>query len=400
MDLARRFRQWQTDGAAPAPEKSAVLPAVPRGMTPIQTPYGTAYTLIPRPGPRDPIRLPQESLSELCHIAGQSLEPGLSWDDVAFFDLETTGLGGSGTVAFLAGIGLFEDGQWQVRQYFLTHLDGEPALLWAVARDLSHRPVLATFNGKSFDWQVLMSRWIQNRFPVPPPPRTHLDILHPVRRLYGRVLNSCGLASLEEALLGFYRLDDVPGSQIPSLYFSYLDSGDPLPMEPVLEHNRLDLESTALVAQRLLRVARSSPSTGGIEDLLAWARMWKERGHLERAHECLCSLVEQYEPGTSRGYRARVELGLVLKSQRRFSEAALVFSQALTPGDPLRGITPRLELAKHYEHRAGDFARALALTRQCLAILRRRRALSGTASPLYDQLVYRQNRLLGRLARS
>jgi hypothetical protein len=40
--------------------------------------------------------------------------------------------GGTGTYAFLVGVGFFDGGEFEVRQYFMRDLDEEPALLAAL----------------------------------------------------------------------------------------------------------------------------------------------------------------------------------------------------------------------------------------------------------------------------
>ena len=50
----------------------------------------------------------------------------------------------------------------------------------------------------------------------------HLDLLHPVRRLFGKRWNDCRLLSVEEQLLGFRRVDDLPGSEAPAAWFDYM----------------------------------------------------------------------------------------------------------------------------------------------------------------------------------
>src|SRR5262249_12730257 len=50
-----------------------------------------------------------------------------------YLDAETTGLaGGTGTYAFLVGVGFFDEEAFEVRQYFMRDLDEEPALLAAL----------------------------------------------------------------------------------------------------------------------------------------------------------------------------------------------------------------------------------------------------------------------------
>src|SRR5687768_6977230 len=182
-----------------------------------------------------------------------------------FIDLETTGLsGGAGTVAFLVGCGYFDLGAFQVRQFLLTSFAGERALLAAVADFFDATDLLVSYNGKTFDVPVMEMRWTFHRMAMPLDGVPHFDMLHPARRLWsarnpgrGRTDEAgCRLSTLERVLFDVIRVGDVPGFEIPSRFFRFLRSGDPRPLEPVLEHNRLDLVSLAAVTARAARLTQ------------------------------------------------------------------------------------------------------------------------------------------------
>ena len=148
-------------------------------------------------------------------------------------DVETTGLvGGTGTYVFLVGLGTFEDSAFHLRQFFLAGLGGERAMLAAVAEVLAGCRALVSFNGRWFDLPLLETRLTLSRLPALHQGLPHLDLLYPARRLYRRRLPSCRLVSLEEALLGLEREDDIPGCAIPALYFDYVRRGEAGPCEP------------------------------------------------------------------------------------------------------------------------------------------------------------------------
>lgn len=393
MDLARRFLDWKDSGSQPEADPGA--PAPPAGFGPRITPHGRALTRT-LTLERNPQWLIRHPLKDLVLIGGGEVRSA-SWEHALVLDLETTGLGGAGTLPFLAGMAAYEPDEWRATQYFLAEPSDEAALLSALGEHLRSQTVLITYNGKAFDWHLLLSRFIQNRLNPPPSPRAHVDLLHLVRRLYRDCLTRCSLAVAEEGLLGFGRKGDVPSSEIPALYFSYLASGDSHLLEPVLEHNLQDLESTLLIAGRILRGIGREEGPG--EDPEAWARLWRERGRPERARTILERICRENPASEPRGYRARMDLGFLLKSLGRFESMARLFTQALENPDPLRGITPRIELAKHLEHRRKDFRGALDLTEECLAIARRRQNLLGRAVDV-ERILHRRHRLLRRLGSS
>ena len=67
-----------------------------------------------------------------------------------------------------------------------------------------------------------------------------------MRRVLKRRLESFRLVALEASILDFHRHGDVDGSEIPSIYFEHLHTGEPGQMPTVIEHNRLDLMAMPL----------------------------------------------------------------------------------------------------------------------------------------------------------
>jgi uncharacterized protein len=159
----------------------------------------------------------------------RSAEPlEIDREAMVFLDTETTGLaGGTGTYAFMVGLAYFRGDQLLVRQYFMRHHAEEPAMLAALSQVLGRHEAVVTFNGKSFDVPLLLTRYSANRQRHTVPSAVHLDLLHPSRRFWRESLESCTLGALERAVLGHQRGSDVPGWMIPDLYFRYLRGGDP-----------------------------------------------------------------------------------------------------------------------------------------------------------------------------
>jgi hypothetical protein len=127
-------------------------------------------------------------------------------------DIETTGLArGAGTFAFMVGVGLFDGNRLIVRQYFAPDYADEEALLDLLARDLDLASGLITFNGRSFDWPILETRYtLVHRSPPARVRRT--SIVGCGAFLWRRRLVSCALGALEQRVLGIMReQQDVPG---------------------------------------------------------------------------------------------------------------------------------------------------------------------------------------------
>jgi hypothetical protein len=312
------------------------------------------------------------------------LDPAIAAPDTCrtvFIDLETTGLsGGAGTVAFLVGCGYFDLGAFQVRQFLLTSFSAERALLAAVTEFFDGADLIVSYNGKTFDIPVMETRWTFHRMAMPLDGVPHFDMLHPARRLWsGRTSSDeggCRLATLERMLFDVSRVGDVGGFDIPSRYFRFLRTGDPRPLEPVLEHNRLDLVSLAAVTAHAVRLAQSgAEACRDGQEALSLGRVYERSGAADRAEGCYRRAAASEARGLRMDVRAEAlyRLGLRLRRDRRFGEAAVCWRELLeltAPPQARRNPTMRAlrnfaaeALAIHHEHRDRNLsaARELAL---------------------------------------
>ncbi len=176
-----------------------------------------------------------------------------------FLDTEATGfIGGAGNLAFLIGLAWWDAGGIQIEQLFMRDPAEEYSILLELARRLRNRPVLVTFNGKSFDWPLLESRFRMTRAIDVPILNAHLDFLHPAREIWKLQIGSVKLGHLEERVLGaeslgWSRREDIDSAMIPGIYFDYV-CGRAQQMEGVFRHNRMDLRGLAALAGRILQV--------------------------------------------------------------------------------------------------------------------------------------------------
>jgi uncharacterized protein YprB with RNaseH-like and TPR domain len=317
-------------------------------------------------------------------------EPSLAGFDLrraAFLDTETTGLaGGTGTAAFLVGVGFVDGDVFRVRQYFMRDYHEEPALLQALAEDLARFPCLVTYNGKMFDMPLLETRYRLCRQAPPLAEALHLDLLHPARRLWKARLESCRLQSLEDALLGLRRHGDVPGEEIPRIYFDYVRSRAAGVVPRILEHNRLDIVSLA---------ALSILACQWVEE--GWAEDPRDVYSLARVLE-RARLYERSEAGYRRtaeagegALRVAAQMRLAARAWRGGDEeaAAELWRQAADAGEPLA----LRALAVDLEHRRRDPAGAFGHVERALHLLERR----GSGGRFLVEMRRRRERLLRKL---
>jgi len=316
-------------------------------------------------------RWPRMELLLTEPLAGIPIGPAL------FLDLETTGLaGGAGTYAFLVGCGWFEGGVFRVRQFVLTSFAAERALLEDVAALVHAAGVLVTYNGKTFDAPLIDTRFLFHRLTAPCTGLTHLDLLHPARRLWRQASDvhldeggaSCRLSLMEQAILGHVRENDVPGFEIPSRYFQFVRSGDARGLDGVLEHNRLDLLALAMLTARAGQLLdEGAPAASSAREALGLGRLYERGGLLDEARACFVRAIELEDDAQIRVEALRA-YAVLSRRERRYADAARAWRQMLSMREcPARWAQEATEaLAVHHEHRARDLVAARRFAMQAL----------------------------------
>ncbi|MDJ0765554.1 MAG: ribonuclease H-like domain-containing protein [Myxococcota bacterium] len=293
-------------------------------------------------------------ITALCpdEICGRYLPRG-----ALFLDTETTGLArGTGTLPFLIGIGWFEeDDTFSIKQLFCREPSEEQAQLEILKPHLERATCLVTFNGKAFDLPLINTRFVLHRQKNPAARATHLDLLFAARRVFKRRLSRVGLGHLESAVLGYERIDDIPGHAIPAAYAAYLRGGSAAPLAAVLDHNALDLVGLAALGVALDEMYRDPAAVAHAADHLGLAKAAITAGqgrvadkHLERAVAA---------PANRDSRDAWAMAAEKARKQGDLDQAKVLWQAALTrfPDDS----AAHLALAKYYEHTKKDLNTAL-----------------------------------------
>lgn len=302
-------------------------------------------------------------------LANDGALTGLDYTRGVFLDTETTGLaGGTGTVAFLIGMGWFEGSRFVMKQLFMRDYSEERAALMFLRDLVQDRQFLVTFNGKAFDVNLLTARFILNRLADPLAGLPHLDLLHPSRRLLRHRLENVRLGTIEGAVLALEREGDVPGHEIPQRYFDWLKRRDGRLMADVFLHNRLDVLSMAALTAHLTEMIAAEgagPALRLPQDLLAAARLLIHRGEKAGARRMLTELRSASCPVTV--HQAGRLLSLLHKRAGEWPQAVGIWEDMIprTPDD----VFALVELAKWHEHRTRDYEQAMKMARQALRVL-------------------------------
>ena len=313
-----------------------------------------------------------------------------------FLDTETSGLaGGTGTFAFMIGLGWWQQDGFRLQQFFLREPAEETAVLAALDEILTPFQTIVTYNGKSFDIPLLNARHTLSAFRSPFPAMQHVDLLALSRRIWRNRLPSRSLGSIEHDVLAINRsLEEIPGWMIPEMYFDYLKTGDSRPMAGVFYHNRMDILSLAalfLHQSNLLSSPMDWLAAEGL-DLIAIAKLYDDTGRREKA-------IQLYEHSLSLGLprpffvQTLYRYADLARKEARLDQAVNLWQKAADMDE----LPACVELAKHYEHRLRDYETALKWTEQAFQML------DQSVQPLYlkkitlAELKKRQDRLYRKL---
>jgi len=309
-----------------------------------------------------------------------------------FIDTETTGLsGGTGTLAFMVGLGFIENHSFTVHQYFITQLSHEEGMLELLQSVIPNFECLVSYNGKSFDIPLLNSRFILNRMQPIPEETNHIDLLHSTRTFWKYSMENCKLKTVETELLGLFREDDIPGDMIPDAYFDYLRSRQIDKIERIFYHNRFDIITMLANLILIVNAYKSrDPDNNPLTDY-AKARMFTRKKNIERSiahyeHVLMSSI------SIGRWQKTSLELAALFKKTGQYEKAIPLWENTLGDQYPL-ATEPYVEMAKYYEHKSKEYQKAVAIITKALAKLPEHRSSERT------QLEHRLNRINQKMSR-
>ncbi len=305
--------------------------------------------------------------ADLLDAISENTIPACGPEKWAFLDTETTGLaGGSGTYAFLIGVGRITPEGFRVRQFFMREHCEEASLLTSLADHLAKFDVLITYNGRTYDQPLLETRYRMSRFLPPFDRLPHFDLLFGARRLWKLRFDSCRLVDLENQILGIERQGDLPGEMIPYVYFEYLRTGEAFKLVPILHHNAMDILTLACltgIVPWAFRAPEQAKLTHGAE-MVGLGRWLRKAEQYDRA-------LELFRRGIDAGLRDELmfktlwDVAALEKKCGRQDAALAVLTELAGSRNQFR-TSAFEELAKYYEHSEKNYSMALEMTRTAL----------------------------------
>jgi hypothetical protein len=237
-----------------------------------------------------------------------------------------------------------------------------------LTESLADARVLITYNGKTFDLPLLETRYRLSRARHPFARMAHLDLLYGARRLWRLRFESCRLVELENSILGHERENDIPGQLIPEVFFEYVRTRRAARLAPVFIHNALDIVSLASLTG-IVPWAFHEAGAAGLRhatEFVSLGRWVETAGDTERARDLFREAIRR-PLRDDLLYRAMFDLAKIEKRLGAHAAAVALWADLGAIGNAHRAEA-LVELAKHYERRERDYARALAFTESAIEV--------------------------------
>ncbi len=272
-------------------------------------------------------------------------------EKLLFYDLETTGLsGGAGTLAFLAGFGWIENDRLIINQYFLHDFPGEIDFLLLIKELLTDDKILVSYNGKSFDHPLLRTRFLMKGLKLPS--ISEIDLLHTSRRLWKNRLPSCRLGVIEDRILDIHRVNDIPGIEVPDIYFDFLKTNKSEPLEGVFKHHLQDIKSLAFLLA-YINGQWFNPFNIPENDKTSFGKIMLFRNREEGLELLKQSFLKKDN-------EAGKILSIYYKRNKNLTAAVNIWKEMWNNSQEL---FQGLELAKYYEHKTKEIESALEIVK-------------------------------------
>ncbi|WP_432359002.1 ribonuclease H-like domain-containing protein [Sporosarcina sp. UB5] len=348
------------------------------GLTKEENEYGIVYkrTVVYEPGYRhgkfelsglvDTVERWRES-EEIHPLAPDFTQP------LVFFDTETTGLKGAGTLIFLMGFIEFTEEAFTLTQYVLPGPDHEAAFLYASELWKTQMSIVM-YNGKSFDMPQVETRWTMNRDVLPRLLKhTEIDLLHGSKRIWKNEMETFKLTAVEEEQLGFFREGDIPGHMAPIIYQDAVKNGRAELLMKVLLHNEWDILSLVTLYIRSTDLLLQDDAISSANAKTNIGKWYTDLKSFDRSKNVLMDVIAEYgaeEP------KAHFHIGFLLKKEDLHSKAIESFAIAAESLVGREKVIAYEELAKLFEHKLKEPEKALHYTKKAIHYLRQEQDLT------------------------
>src|SRR5690606_31210599 len=292
---------------------------------------------------------------------------GFSPEDLFFFDIETTGLGGgTGNIIFLLGQASVEDGEIVLKQHFLPRPGAEVPLYQSFLESIDYT-TLVTYNGRAFDWPQVKTRHTLIREHLPRLPSFgHFDLFHAAKRLWKHKLERLKLSVVEEEVLGIKREHDIPGFLAPMIYFDFVERQNPEGIIAVMKHNETEILSLITLYIHLTFQLLGIDHKQTAKEIFEVGRWYAYLGETGRAAEAFSHAAES---GGAASIEAKLALSRQLKKQQKWLEAVRLWKEVADGQQNDAAFQACIELAKFYEHKEKNIQNAILYAKKAETLL-------------------------------
>lgn len=288
-------------------------------------------------------------------------------EDLFFFDIETTGLGGgTGNTIFLLGQASIEGDSVVLKQHFLPRPGAEVPLYQSFLESINYS-TLVTYNGKSFDWPLVKTKHTLIREHLPRLPSFgHFDLFHAAKRLWKHKLERLKLSVVEEEVLGIKREHDIPGFLAPMIYFDFVERQNPEGIIAVMKHNETDILSLITLYIHLTFQLLGIDHKQTAKEIFEVGRWYAYLGETGRAAEAFSHAAES---GGAASIEAKLALSRQLKKQQKWLEAVRLWKEVADGQQNDAAFQACIELAKFYEHKEKNIQNAILYAKKAETLL-------------------------------
>lgn len=282
-------------------------------------------------------------------------------NDMIFFDTETTGLSsGAGNYIFLLGIINIKNNKITCEQIFLGDFPGEYDFINYISGILPTEKLYVSYNGKGFDYHALKNRFILHNRELTI--INQLDLLYISRRLWKNIIGSCSLTNIEEKVLGIKREEDIPGYEIPDVYFNFLRTGSTEKINKVFDHNYNDILTLVRLLLHIEMIINNK--TSDCIDNFGLGVYLEKNKHAGAVKQILNSF-------NNGNMKAGIHLANYYKRNTDWENAIRILKKLKHKNVDYAFI----ELSKYYEHKAKDPETALKYMLELVNIRKKKNML-------------------------
>ncbi len=144
------------------------------------------------------------------------------WEDIVFFDIETTGFSANTAYLYLIGCMYYKDNSWQLTQWLADDMNSEQQILEAFFHMLSSHKRLVHFNGTGFDIPFIQQKCRKHNMGLSFDQIESYDIYKKILKLKKLLpLPNYKLKTVEK-FVGINRTDTFSGEELIQIYANYL----------------------------------------------------------------------------------------------------------------------------------------------------------------------------------